>query len=185
MKRKSLPVARPTQTGLGQPTIMSRELAAAHGIEYVHLAVFCIDIDRVYWLNPDAPELPFGWEVFLTEYYVIHAQPSHELLAAACAELLEQSPGEPPLGGQLAFAVYDAAERGALPAELKQLFATWKSAPRDLLGELATLHAQAPERARQLATHCLNARLDPPLAPPTREALEKVLRGELRPSPAA
>jgi hypothetical protein len=185
MKRKSLPVAKPVQSGLGQPTIMNRELAAAHGVSYVHLAVFCIDIDRVYWLNPDDASLPFGWEVFLTEYYVIHSQPSPELLAAACAELLEEAPGEPPLGGQLAFAIYDAAERGAVPAELKQLFTTWKRAPRDLISELAELHAKAPEHARQLAAHCLQAKLDPPLAPPTREALEMIERGQLQPTPAA
>jgi len=185
MKRKSLPVAKPPQNGLGQPTIMNRELAAAHGVAYVHLAVFCIDVDRVYWLDPESTSLPFAWEVFLTEYYLLHAQPSAELVAAVVAELLEEAPGEPPLGGQIAFAAYAAAERGALPPELKRLFTGWKRAPDDLLAQLAELHAHAPDTAKQLATHCLQAQLNPPLAPPTREALERITRGELAPSPVA
>lgn len=181
MKRKSLPVASAAQSGLGLPTIMNRDLAAAHGVKYVHLAVFCIDIDRVYWLDPEDASLPFGWEVFLTEFYVLYTQPAQDLLEALCTELLEETPGEPPLGGQIAFAVFDAVQRGALPKELAAVFGSWKNPPRDLVDQLAELHAQALDNAKRLATHCLQAELTPPLAPPTREALEKITRGELTP----
>lgn len=185
MKRKSLPVATPAQSGLGLPTIMNRDLVAAYGVNYVHLAVFCIDIDRVYWLDPEDASLPFGWEVFLTEFYVLYTQPAQEILETVCTELLEETQGEPPLGGQIAFAVYDAVQRGALPAELTRMFGVWKNRPRDLVSQLAELHTQAAENAKRLAAHCLQVELSPPLAPPTREALEKIVRGELLPAAAA
>ena len=184
MKRKSLPVATPSQSGLGLPTIMNRDLVAAHGVTYVHLAVFCIDIDRVYWMDPEDTSLPFGWEVFLTEFFLLYTQPPQELLETICTELLEETQGEPPLGGQIAFAVYDAVQRGALPAELTGMFGGWKNPPRELVSQLAELHAQATDNAKRLATHCLQVELSPPLAPPTREALEKIVRGELLPAAA-
>lgn len=189
MKRRSLPLSTPSQAGLGLPTIMDRDLAAAHGSAYVFLAVFAIDIDRVYWLDPEDASLPFGWEVFLTEYFVLswaHAQGerSQELLDAICTPLLEETPGEPPLGGQVVFAVYDAVARGALPEALKTLFTSWRHAPRELLQNLQTLHASAGASAKQLAAHCLAADLQPPLAPPTRQSLEQIVSGELQP-PAA
>jgi len=185
MKRKpSLPLA-PTQTGLGLPTIMDRDLAGTYGVEYVRLAVFSIDIDRVYWLDPDDESLPFGWEVFLTEYYLLsrHAPPrsaERELLEAVCAPLLDETPGEPPLGGQLVFAVYDALSRGHLPNTLRALFRTWRRVPQDLVAGLTALHQQAHSRAQLLAEHCLQAELDPPLAPPTRATLERIRSGELQ-----
>jgi hypothetical protein len=184
MKRKSLPVVSPSQSGLGIPTIMNHDLVAAHGVAYVHLAVFCIDIDRVYWLDPEDTTLPFGWEVFLTEFYVLYTQPAQELLEVMCTELLEETQGEPPLGGQVAFAVYDAVQRGALPQELTRMFGGWKNRPRELVIQLAELHKQAADNAKRLAVHCLQAKLTPPLAPPTREALEQIERGQLLPAAA-
>jgi hypothetical protein len=182
MKRKSLPVATPSQSGLGLPTIMNRDLAAAHGVAYVHLAVFCIDIDRVYWLDPEDSSLPFGWEVFLTEHFVLHTQPAREILEGMCMELLEETPGEPPLGGQIVFAVFDAVQRGALDPDLKNVFSRWKNSPRELVTQLAELHKGAADNAKRLAAHCLQAELTPPLAPPTREALEKIASGQLLPA---
>ena len=180
--KKSLPLAPPTQSGLGLPTIMNRDLAAAHGVAYVHLAVFCIDIDRVYWLDPEDGSLPFGWEVFLTEFYVLYTQPAREILEGMCTELLEETPGEPPLGGQIAFAVFDAVQRGALDPALTDVFGSWKNPPRELVTQLAELHRGAADNAKRLAEHCLQAEITPPLAPPTREALEKIASGQLLPA---
>lgn len=181
-RRRHLPLA-PRESGLGLPTIMDRDLAAAHGVEYVHLAVFAIDIDRVYWLEPELSSLPFGWEVFLTEWYLLSRKfaEAGDLLEAICGALLEETPGEPPLGGQLVFAIFDALQRGALPRSLQVVFRAWKHPPRDLLSSLAALHAQGVETARALAEHCLNAEVDPPLAPPTRAALEQIRAGTLAP----
>jgi hypothetical protein len=189
MKRKksSLPLANPTQTRLGLPTIMERDLAAAHGSTYVHLAVFAIDIDRVYWLDPEDSTLPFGWEVFLTDYFLLASKSStdgltDELIESICTPLLEETPGEPPLGGQIVFAIYDAVARGALPQSLTNLFSGWKSPPRELVSTLQALHTSADQSAQQLAAYCLAADLEPPLAPPTRAALENIRSGQLRPS---
>jgi hypothetical protein len=183
-KRKRLPLADPSRSSLGLPTVMDRDLAGTYGVDYVHLAVFAIDIDRVYWLDPEAADLPFAWEVFLTEYYVLArtAQPSaasQELLEAVCTSLLEETPGEPPLGGQIVFAVYDAVERGLL-RELAPLFQNWRNPPEDLVAQLATLHVQSGVMAQRLADHCLQAELEPPLAPPTRQTLERIRSGELQ-----
>jgi hypothetical protein len=177
--RRNLPLA-PKDPGLGLPTIMDRDLAAAHGVEYVHLAVFAIDIDRVYWLDPEQNNLPFGWEVFLTERFLIAhmgviTDARRDLIDTLCAPLLEETPGEPPLGGQIIFAVYDAVVRGALPSELTAVFASWRNPPRDLVASLADLHTHAPTWEKKLAAHCLAAELTPPLAPPTRETLTRML----------
>jgi hypothetical protein len=185
-RRTSLPLANPSHAALGLPTIMDRDVAAAHGSAYVRLAVFSIDIDRVYWLDPEDASLPFGWEVFLTEYFLLtwaheQAERSQEVLDAMCTPLLEESPGEPPLGGQVVFAVYDAAARGALPEPLRNLFAGWRHVPRELLDNLRGLHATAANTAQRLATHCLEADLQPPLAPPTRHSLEQIKSGALQP----
>ena len=185
-RRKSLPLANPNQSGLGLPTIMDRDLAAAHGSTYIYLAAFAIDIDRVYWLDPEDTALPFGWEVFLTEYYLLtwanaQGERSQEVLDAICTPLLEETPGEPPLGGQLVFAVYDAVTRGALPEQLRTLFTSWRNAPRELLQTLHELHENALATAQQLAAHCLAAELQPPLAAPTRHSLEQIQSGELQP----
>jgi hypothetical protein len=182
-RRTSLPLA-PKETGLGLPTIMDRDVAAAHGVGYVHLAVFAIDIDRVYWLQPEAPELPFGWEVFLCEWYLLAQGPSIELLEAIATPLLEETPGEPPLGGQVVFAIYAAALRGALPASVLELFRPWRNPPQDLIDSLATLRARGADAAKELAEYCLSAPVTPQLAPPTQDALTRIARGELAPSAA-
>ena len=106
------------------------------------------------------------------------------MLEAACGVLLEETPGEPPLGGQLVFAVYDALQRGALPNALEPVFRAWRRPPHDLLESLAEMHAHGASWARKLAEHCLNAELEPPLAPPTRGALQQIQAGELAPSAA-
>lgn len=184
-RKRELPKIAPGQSALGLPTIMDRDLAAAHGVKYVHLAVFAIDIDRVYWLDPEAPDLPFGWEVFLTERFLLTPPTAEsELLEAICMPLLEETPGEPPLGGQLVFAVYDAVRRGELPEELRKLFFAWRSPPRELLAGLAELHTNAQTSLPGLVEHCLQAELSPPLAPPTREALLKMLSGPEPPGAA-
>ena len=56
--KRRLPAA--PSSGLDHPTIMDRALAAEHGPAYVQLAVFAIDIDRLYALDPERPALPFG-----------------------------------------------------------------------------------------------------------------------------
>jgi hypothetical protein len=172
--KRSLPKADPAHASLGLPTIMDRDLVAAHGVLYVHLAVFAIDIDRVYWLDPETTELPFGWEVFLTERFLLAHAPASELLESICMPLLEESPGEPPLGGQIVFAIYDLTQRGELPESLRKLFFGWKKPPRELLDGLAALHSDR-DALPALIDHCLNADLTPPLAPPTREALRNLL----------
>ncbi|MFW5921464.1 MAG: hypothetical protein ACOCUS_06455, partial [Polyangiales bacterium] len=92
---------------LGAPTIMDRALAARHGVPYVHLAVFAIDVDRVRELHEDLgawgghrepmagdpargragekaalgeePDWPLGGEVFLTEAYLLrYVDPTDE-----------------------------------------------------------------------------------------------------------
>jgi hypothetical protein len=178
--RRRLPLASDAAPSLGLPTIMDRELAAAHGVEYVHLAVFSIDIDRVYWLEPELATLPFGWEVFLTERFLIGhigvvTAARRDLLEVLCAPLLEETPGEPPLGGQIVFAIYDAVVRGALPVELTPMFASWRHPPRDLVASLADLHTDALRWQHTLAAHCLAVELVPPLAPPTRDVLTRML----------
>jgi hypothetical protein len=164
-------------------TILDRELAAAHGSSYLELAGFAIDIDRVYWLDPEDERLPFGWEVFLTRHYLLgwtqaHAQSCQEVVSAMCAPLLDEKPGEPPLGGQIVFAVYDAIVCGALPDALRDLFASWRHAPRELLHALHDLRASGPMVLKQLAEHCLAARLQPPLAAATRQALERLVQAQ-------
>jgi hypothetical protein len=189
-RRRRLPLAPIAAPGLGLPTIMDRDLVSSYGAAYVRLAVFAIDVDRVYWLEPEDSALPFGWEVFLTEYYLLAtldrdaatAQPtaaSEELLEALCLPLLDETPGEPPLGGQIVFAVYDAVARGALPTPLTALFHRWRNPPRELAAQLASLHTRSDEVAQQLAAHCLDAELSPPLAQPTRAALESICSGGL------
>jgi hypothetical protein len=180
--RRSLRTIRKEQTGLGLSTIMDRQLAVTLGTKYVHLAVFAIDIDRVYWLEPERSDLPFGWEVFLCELEVLEqfdpeSASDRELVAAMCANVLEAPPGEPALGGQIVFAIYDAVRRGQLDAELAALFMTWHRPPEDLVASLAKLWEAPAESAKRLAEHCLRASLTPPLAPPTLARLEALAKG--------
>ena len=180
MIRKRLRTVGSPQTALGLQTIMDRALAAEHGVKYVRLTVFSIDIDRVYWLEPERADLPFGWEVFLCEYQLLaefdqESAADRELIAAICAHVLEQPPGEPPLGGQIVFAVHDAVAHGRLDPQLSALFRSWNKAPEDLEQSLSKLWEAPRDSARKLAEHCLRASLTPPLAAPTREALERLL----------
>ena len=80
---------------------MNRALAAEHGIGYVQLAVFAIDLDRAYVQaeEEDGLPAPFAWEVFVTECYLLaridpSVEAEHALLAHTCVTLLEQEPDE-------------------------------------------------------------------------------------------
>jgi hypothetical protein len=172
--RKRLRIVR--REGLGLATIMDRELATEYGVGYVHLAVFAIDVDRVYWLDPDSESLPFGWEVFLTELRLLSlvdpASPrDRQMVASVAASVLE---GDAPVGAQIVFAVYDAVTRGKLDPELGKLFQTWRRPPDDLTRALADLWGDETANARKLADHCLRAEIQPPLAAPTAEVLEAI-----------
>jgi len=159
---------------------MDRELAQKHGVTYVHLAAFAIDVDRVRdEVETEAldPMWPFGFEVFLTEAWLVEklGEGANEaLLADACAAVMKKSLAHEGqvFGAQLPFAVFDGVARGELPEKLRQLFAIWKHEPRDLLDDLAELWARAEAERPRLARACLEVELDPPLAPPTREKLE-------------
>ena len=103
---------------------MNAALAAKYGVAYVRLCAFAIDIDRAYaeLEDDEAPamaELPFGWEVFLTEAYLLRALPAASdaelgMIEETCLSILEQAPDEQGYGSQLLFAVYDAIASGSL-----------------------------------------------------------------------
>ena len=187
----SLPQIRPEQEGLGHPTVMDPALAMEHGVPYVHLVVFAIDVDRVraaveeredQAADPPESTWPFGWEVFLTEMYLLGAldpaDPAHRaMLADTCALIHEMGPFEqPPFGAQIPFAVYDAVARGAWPGDLAgELLGFWKKPPKALVRQLAPLWEDPEADARDLALECLELDLTPPLAPPTRAALEAMV----------
>lgn len=167
------------QEGLGVHNIMDPALAARHGVPYVHLAAFAIDVDRVLELAEDDDPRPFGWEVFLTEVYMLaRLDPRREehraLVEDVCLGLLETDPGDALLGAQLPFAVYDAVQRGVWPAELREIFRSWRGRGEKFVERLAPLWQEPDALARALARGCLEADLSPPLAPPTREALEAI-----------
>ncbi len=161
--------------GLGRPTIMNRALAAEHGAIYVHLAVFAIDVDRVRDALEDLDDpLPFAWEVFLTEAWLVAHVAKDDAAHASMLEdaVLSVIDGEPDaLGAQLPFAVWDAIVRGALPASMRAYFSSWKGRPDELVKSLAPLFADEARHRAALAAVCLDAELDPPLAPPTIDAL--------------
>lgn len=180
MKKRILHKVKPEQVGLGLPTVMDRTLAAEHGSAYVKLAVFAIDVDRVYHLDPERAGLPLGWEVLLTQAYLCRhytATPDSEraLIEALCLTVLDAPPGEPLLGAQITFAVYDAVQRGELSASLAVVFHRWRSAPKQLLSALQELRQQSG-LVPELASYCLNAPLRPPLAAPTEEALHDLAK---------
>jgi hypothetical protein len=171
----------PAQEGLGLPTIMDRALAQQHGIPYVHLAVFAIDVDRVREHLEDEGEdddLPMGWEVFLTERFLDARIAATDETARAMLEdvvlgIFDLPPSEEPVfGSQLPFAVWHAVARGALPGSLEGAFRAWKSKPKQLAADLDRLYAEKEAHTRTFARRCLDAGLQPPLAPPAREALE-------------
>ena len=163
---------------------MDRALAGSHGAPYVHLAVFAIDVDRVRERIEDgADDLPFGWEVFLTEVYLLaHVQPAEPagraLLDDVVLGIFDGPDGR--LGAQLVFAAWDAVARGAWPTELRRLFSSWRSRPDELVRALAPLWKDEARLTAELARRCLECPIDPPLAPPTLEAL-----AALAPSPPA
>lgn len=179
-KSRQLKVVGAADTKLGRPTIMDRALAHRYGAAYVHLAAFAIDVDRVHAL--EAAELPFAWEVFLTEVQLKHLfdtakQDPTPMLEDVCLGILElprPKHGQlAPLGSQLVFSIYTAVARGIAPARLGQCFASWKKPPADLIDELAKLDT-LPNITERLAQHCLAAPIEPPLVQPVREALERL-----------
>jgi hypothetical protein len=147
----------------------------------VQLAVFAIDIDRVYVARDGAGEpWRFGWEVMLTEAQrglgvePCDAMQQLRLLEDTCMSVLEQPPDAQALGSQLVFAAYSALERGKLPAPLRAVFASWRRPPRQLLTALSELWVSADVLLPELATACLAEPLRPPLAEPTRAALARL-----------
>ncbi len=160
---------------------MDRALAARHGVPYVHLAVFAIDVDRVREATEsDDDPRPFAWEVFLTARYLAwRCDPKDEttraMLEDATNAVLElRSSDEGVLGSQLPFAIWTLVAQGGWPRELEGWFRAWKKKPRALEKELSALLADAAAQERALARFVLSVELDPPLAPPTREALESM-----------
>jgi hypothetical protein len=174
MARKRLPKIGGKAEKLGLLTIMDRELAEQHGVPYVHLAAFAIDVDRIREkVEGYGDPRPFAWEVFLTEAYILANEASHASLEDTVLSIID---GEPhALGSQLAFAAWDAVVRGALPIELKPAFAAWRARPDELVEALAPLWKDDERWRRELASGCLAVELDPPIAAPTKEALARLL----------
>ena len=173
---------------LDQPTIMNSALAAKYGVAYVRLCAFAIDIDRAYTELEDddddeGEELPLGWEVFLTEVYMLGSiaagsdDVARGLIEETCLSILEQAPDEQGYGSQLLFAVYDAVARGAYPESLRSLFRSWHKPPRQLLDALAELHREPGPAIAALAERALHAPTDPGPSPPTRATLEQMREG--------
>ncbi len=182
VSKKSLPTIEPEAEGLGHPTIMDPALAMQHGVDYVRVAVFAIDVDRVREHVEDDVDgvWPFGWEVFLTEVHLlgsvdIEDEAQRAMIEDACAAILEQSGSELVFGAQLLFAVYDAIARGQWPAEMKAIFESWRGEPTELVEELAPLWSDPETEASDLAEACLEVALPIPLAPPARTALEAMV----------
>ncbi len=164
---------------LGRSTIMDRALAQKYGAPYVHAAAFAIDIDRVQQISDDEdPNLPFGWDVVLTDQYVCtFVAPLPEALGLlddlvlSVLDLSESTGAEAaPLGSQLPFAVFSALERGALPDALHGCFRAWRKPPLELSRDVAAF-VQDRALVQRLCDHCLTAPLSPPLVAPVREAL--------------
>lgn len=178
--RASLPLATVRHEKLGLGTIMDRELAAQHGVPYVHLAAFAIDTDRVRErfeeVLVDEDQLPFGWEIFLTAQFLHlafeHAHEGHRMLVEDAVQAVLDRPATDaaPLGAQLPFAVYDLVRRGLWPEEALSLFDQWRKKPDASLDDLEPLWADALVAAGELAHACLQCDLEPPAAPPVQEA---------------
>ncbi len=163
------------------PTIMDPALAAQHGIPYVHLAAFAIDVDRVRaFVDEDGTtEWPFAWEVFLTEVHILGAldlkSDEHlQMLEDIAAFVLEQPRDLSLLGAQVTFAIYDLMSRGHLPKSFEACFSAWKKKPTPLLESLSELWADAEQEAHDIASACLGVPIVPPMAPPTHQALESI-----------
>jgi hypothetical protein len=189
-KPRSLTVVHDQDQKLGRPTIMDRTLAQKHGVAYVHLAAFAIDVDRAHELDPDDDSLPFAWEVALTDLYLTQrfahehkgrARAILEDVVLGILELPRPRDGDPgALGSQLPFAIYTALARGELPDELHACFRVWKKAPRDLVRAVSTL-LEHPSDVVPAIDFCLQSQLTPPLVEPVRAALLE-LAEDLRPS---
>lgn len=159
---------------------MSPMLATEFGSEYVHLAAFAIDIDRIQALIEEDPaaKWPFGWELFLTEYFMLGLlEPLNDrfvlLLREICKEMVGEAASGELLGAQLPFAIYDAINRGFLPEELKSLFDVWESV--ELPEELDESWERPNIEAADLAEACLEVEMSPPLSPTTQVALEDIV----------
>jgi hypothetical protein len=179
---KKLPVTG-EQEGLGAPTIMDRALAARHGVPYVRLAAFAIDLDRAYGHDPDPDARPLGWEVFVTECYVVgrvdaEGETGRALLEDICTQVLDQPPDAQALGSQVVFAIYHALSRSRLPESLQPIFKRWRRRPRQLMASLDELWEERAEALPALAELCLDLDLDPPLSPPVRNALDQMALGD-------
>lgn len=186
VKKRPLRTMDDASLGLGRPTIMDAALAARHGVRYVHLAAFAIDLDRLMEIAEDEElELPFGFEVFMIEMALLSALDVDEeddlaLIEDASVSIFERldPDEEPPLGASLLFAVHDALFRGELPERLSALFTGWESGPSELSKELEPLFIDPDLEAAAIARVCLELELSPPLAPPTREALSAMVELE-------
>ena len=158
---------------------MDRALAAKHGVPYVHLAAFAIDVDRVREAveGYDDPR-PFGWEVFLVERYLLDRfDPNREPELCLLFEdvVLGVLDGEPDaLGSQIVFAIWDLIQRARFPRRLEGAFRAWKARPDELCRDLDALFADEEVLGAALARGCLEVALEPPLAPPTKEALARL-----------
>ncbi|MEZ4338808.1 MAG: hypothetical protein R3B82_19495 [Sandaracinaceae bacterium] len=156
---------------------MDRELATRHGVPYVHLVAFAIDVDRVREATEgyDDPR-PFGWEVFLVERYLTdrfdpNRQPELVLIFEDIVlGVLEGAPSA--LGSQIVFAIWDLIQRSRFPKRLEGAFRAWQERPDELGEDLDLLFAEEDRVVKELARSCLEVALEPPLAPPTKEALE-------------
>lgn len=164
---------------------MDRALAQKHGAPYIHLAAFAIDVDRVRELleaadlDGEDAAYPFGWEVLITERYLterfdpIHRPEQVSLLEDVVLGVLEGDPDA--LGGQVAFAIWSAIRRERFPARLSGAFASWREEPVELADALDALVEREGELVRGLAAACLETAIDPPLAPPTADALRALM----------
>jgi hypothetical protein len=183
--RKRLSVLSPADSKLGRPTIMDRALAQRYGADYVHLAAFAIDLDRLRAAHETDPTLPFAWEVALTEHRLTRfldeapSDPS-QLLEDLCLSVMDlPRPKEAdagPYGTQLPFAVYTGWARGVLPASLESCFAAWRKLPEDLYADVTEI-LEAPGRVQKLAARCLTLAVTPPLVEPVRAYLEQLAAG--------
>lgn len=155
---------------------MDRALAASHGIDYVHLAAFAIDVDRIREEVEDLDDpRPFAWEVFLVECYLTaHFDPNRRpeqvlLFEDVVLGVLEGA--RDALGSQIVFAIWDLIVRERFPQRLRGAFSSWQARPDELVEDLAPLFAEEDRHRRELAASCLEVPMSPPCAPPTIEAL--------------
>jgi hypothetical protein len=184
--RKRLSVLSPADTKLGRPTVMDRALAQQYGADYVHVAAFAIDVDRLRAAHEHDPSLPFAWEVALTELRLVRlldevTNDPARLIEDMCLAVMElprpADANSAAYGVQLPFAVYTGWARGLLPDSLEACFEPWKKLPEDLYADVTEL-LEEPGRVATIAKRCLALPLTPPLVPPVQAYLEKLARGE-------